>query len=144
MFQFFNQFPADTVQEKKLAGVRFKNLLKISNRRRYIQSKEGIQNTSNTSLGLSIPPAVLRYFLKLLETNPRVNEQENPSQPDYKEDDLVANKFGARKSTKERTFPASDDTIPEAAQVGESQTTERSVEGGSETKSADLKETDSS
>ncbi|KAK8671646.1 hypothetical protein V6N13_038235 [Hibiscus sabdariffa] len=105
MFQFFNQFPADTVQEKKLAGVRFKNLLKISNRRRYIQSKEGIQNTSNTSLGLSIPPAVLRYFLKLLETNPRVNEQENPSQPDYKEDDLVANKFGARKSTKERTFP---------------------------------------
>ncbi|KAK8662315.1 hypothetical protein V6N13_091896 [Hibiscus sabdariffa] len=35
-------------------------------------------------------------------------------------------------------------TIPEAAQVGESQTTKRSVKGGSETKSADLKGTDSS
>ncbi|KAK8663853.1 hypothetical protein V6N13_083658 [Hibiscus sabdariffa] len=37
--------------------------LEILNRRRYIQSKKGTQNTLNASLGLSIPPTVLRVNL---------------------------------------------------------------------------------
>ncbi|KAE8669212.1 glutathione S-transferase DHAR2-like [Hibiscus syriacus] len=109
-----------------------------------------------------------------------VLEQEKPSEPDYKEDGLVANEFGARKGLKQRTFPvplsevdtfdsyldsvdgklvghvAPSRSIPEAAKVeatefsemkgelkGESQTTVR-CEGGSETKSTNLKETYSS
>ncbi|KAK8671642.1 hypothetical protein V6N13_038232 [Hibiscus sabdariffa] len=108
----------------------------------------------------SLPDGFVESPSEPLAPKTPVLEQENPSQPDYKEDDLVANEFGARKGMKQRTFPVplsegdSFDSyldsvdgklvIHEAAQVGESQTTERSVEGGSEAKSTDLKETDSS
>ncbi|GMI80627.1 hypothetical protein like AT5G50840 [Hibiscus trionum] len=116
----------------------------------------------------SLPDGFVESPSEPLAPKTPILEHENPSQPDYKEDDLVANEFGARKGLKQRTFPvplsegdtfdscldsvdgelvgheASGDKIPEAAKVGESQATERSVEGGSETKSTDLKETYSS
>ncbi|KAK8662317.1 hypothetical protein V6N13_091898 [Hibiscus sabdariffa] len=101
-------------QEKKLAGVRFKNLQKILNRRRYIQSKEGIQNTSNDSLGLSIPPAVLQYFLELLETYP---EQERTPSKELSLCHCLRRTLLIVICTVDGKLVCHEATIPEAAQL---------------------------
>ncbi|KAK8999371.1 hypothetical protein V6N11_070540 [Hibiscus sabdariffa] len=103
-----------TVQEMKLAGVRFKNLQKILNRRRYIQSKEGIQNTSNDSLGLSIPPAVLQYFLELLETYP---EQERTRSKELSLCHCLRRTLLIVICTVDGKLVCHEATIPEAAQL---------------------------